>query len=140
MSLIFHQKCSYLLLQSHKSGYSSSDVVHSCFCCPSPSETNDLELFSHASVRSGSRLISDDGGTKPKKDGHAEGEAKPPFSGKSSYLRQDSGVSVSTPPVMSKQKGMYTDVEPSTSGVQPPIPEDSRVQYQEIDIRTTHVS
>jgi hypothetical protein len=31
-----------------------------------------------------------------------------------------------------------TVVETSTSGVQPPIPVDSRVQYQEIDIRTTH--
>ncbi|CAI8046215.1 hypothetical protein GBAR_LOCUS25541 [Geodia barretti] len=121
--------------KSHKSGYSSSDVVHSCFCCPSPSETNDLELFSHASVRSGSRLISDDGGTKPKKDGHAEGEAKPPFSGNSFHIRQDSGVSMSTPPVMSKQKGIYTDVDLSTSGVQP---EDTRVQYQEIAIRATH--
>ena len=134
MSLIFHQKCSYLLLQSHKGGYSSSDVVPSCFCSPSPSEC------SNASGGSGSQLISDDGGTKPKKDGHDEGEAKPPFSGKTSYQRQDSGVSVSTPPVMSKQKGVYTDVDLSTSGVQPPIPEDSIVQYTEVDIRTTHVS
>ncbi|CAI8043109.1 hypothetical protein GBAR_LOCUS23920 [Geodia barretti] len=118
--------------KSHKGGYSSSDVVPSYFCSPSPSEC------SNASVASGSQLISDDGGTKPKKDEHAEGEAKPPFSGKTSYQRQDSGVSVSTPPVMSKQKGMYTDVKPSTSGVQPPIPEDTRVQYQEIDTRTTH--
>ena len=39
-----------------------------------------------------------------------------------------------------KQKGMYTSVEPSTSGVQLPIPEDSRVQYTVIDIRATHVS
>ncbi|CAI8028052.1 hypothetical protein GBAR_LOCUS15989 [Geodia barretti] len=109
------------------------------------------------SHKSGSQ---DDGGANPKKDEHAEGEAKPPFSGESFHQRQDSGISMSThpgeanpprslmssldsginstPPLMSKQKGMYTDVEPSTSGVQPPIPEDSRVQYQEIDIRTTH--
>ena len=100
----------------------------------------DRELCSNTSGESGSQLISDDGGAKPKKDGHAEGEAKPPFNGKTSYQRQDSGVSVSTPPVMSKQKGMYTDVELSTSGVQPPIPEDSIVQYTEVDIKTTHVS
>ena len=137
MSLISHQKCSYLSLQSHKGGYSVSRVVPSFFCSPSPSETNDLELCSNASVRSGSQLISDDGGTKQKKDGHAEGEAKPPRSLKSSL---DRGINFSTPPQMSKQKGMYTDVELSTSGVQPPIPEDSIVQYQEIDIRTTHVS
>ena len=134
MSLIFHQKCSYLLLQSHKGGHSSSGVVPSFFCSPSPSEC------SNASGGSGTQLISASGDTKQKKDGHAEGEAKPPFNGKTLHLRQDSGVSVSTPPVMSKQKGMYTDVELSTSGVQPPIPEDTRVQYQEIDIRTTHVS
>ena len=87
----------------------------------------------NVSVASGSRLISADGGTKQKKDGPAKGEAKPPRSPKSS-------LDNSTPPVMSKQKGMYTDVEPSTSGVQPPVPEDSIVQYQEIDIKTTHVS
>ena len=170
MSLIVHQKCSYLLLQSHKGGYTLPSVFQSDFCCsspcetnnhelcsngigcsgysfsgvvprsPSPSETDNLESCSNASGESGPRLISDDGGTKPKKDGHAEGDAKPPCSGKTSHLRQDSGVSMSTPPMMSKQKGMYTDVELSTSGVQPPAPEDSRVQYQEIDIRTTHVS
>ncbi|CAI8055839.1 hypothetical protein GBAR_LOCUS30451 [Geodia barretti] len=96
--------------KSHKGGYSSSDIVPSCFCSPSPSEC------SNASGGSGAQLISDYGGTKPKKDGHAEGEAKPPFSGKSSYLRQDSGVSVSTPPVMSKQKGVYTDVDSQHQG------------------------
>ena len=133
VSLIFHQKCSYLLLQCcrNKGDYSFSGVVPRS---PSPSETNDLESCSNAS---GSRLMSDDGGTKQKKDGHAEGEAKPPRSLKSSL---DRGINFSTPPQMSKQKGMYTDVELSTSGVQPPIPEDSIVQYQEIDIRTTHVS
>ena len=64
MSLIFHQKCSYLLLQSHKGSFRVSGVVPSC---PSPSETNDLklginnlELSSNASGESGSRLISDD--------------------------------------------------------------------------------
>ncbi|CAI8024258.1 hypothetical protein GBAR_LOCUS14106, partial [Geodia barretti] len=141
--------------KSHKGGYSFSGVVHGCFCCSSPSETNDLELCSNASVRSGSRLISDDGGAKQKKDGHAEGEAKldqrqdsgisvrNPLEGEAKPPRSlssslDSGINFSTPPVMSKQKGMYTDVKPSTSGVQPPIPEDTRVQYQEIDIRTTH--
>ena len=131
MSLIFHQKCSYLLLQSHKGGCSSSDVVPSCFCSPSPSEC------SNASGGSGSRLISDDGGTK---HGHAEGEAKPPLIGKSFHQSRDSGISVGTPPQMSKQKGIYTDVEPSISGVQPPIPVDSIVQYTVIDIRATHVS
>ncbi|CAI8038559.1 hypothetical protein GBAR_LOCUS21502 [Geodia barretti] len=59
---------------SHKGGYSSSDIVP--FCSPSPSEC------SNASVASGAQLISDDGGTKPKKDGHAEGEAKPPLVGR----------------------------------------------------------
>ena len=144
-------------MQSHKGGYSFSDVVHSFFCCPSPSETNDLELCSHASVRSGSRLISDDGDAKQKKDGPPEGEAKldqrqdsgisvrNPLEGEAKPPRSlnsslDSGINFNTPPVMSKQKGVYTDVELSTSGVQPPIPEDSRVQYQDIDIRTTHVS
>ncbi|CAI8001360.1 hypothetical protein GBAR_LOCUS3172, partial [Geodia barretti] len=117
--------------KSHKVGYSSfSRVVHSCFCCPSLSETNYF-----ASGESSSQLISNDGGTQQQIDGYAEG---PPRSTTTSHLRQDGGISVSTPPVMSKQKGIYTDVEPSTSGVQPPIPEDSRVQYQEIDIRTTH--
>ena len=137
MSLIFHQKCSYLLLQPHKGGYTLPSVFQSDFCCASGSKS---ETPINVSVESGAQLISDDGGTKQKKDGHAEGEAKPPFSGKSFHLKQDSGVSMSTPPVMSKQKGMYTDVEPSTSGVQPPIPEDSIVQYTVIDIRATHVS
>ena len=82
VSLIFHQKCSYLLLQLHssyryKGDYSFSGVVPRS---PSPSETNDLESCSNAS---GSRLMSDDGGTKQKEDGHAEGEAKPPRSLKS---------------------------------------------------------
>ena len=140
MSLIFHQKCSYLLLQSIIGCHNVSGVVPSFFCSPSPSDSNDLELCSSASGESGAQLISDDGDAKQKKGGHAEGEAKPPFSGKSFHLRQDSGISVSTPPVMSKQKATYTSVEPSTSGVQPPIPEDSIVQYTEIDIKTTHVS
>ena len=120
-------------MQSHKGGFTLPGVVQSGFS----RETDDVELCSNASVRSGAQLISDDGDAKQKKDGHAEGEAKPPFSGKSVHQRQDSGISVSTPPVMSKQKGMYTSVEPSTSGVQPPIPEDSRVQYTVI---ATHVS
>ena len=89
------------------------------------------------SVESGAQLISNDGGAQQQIDGYAEG---PPRSTTTSFLRQDGGISESTPPLMSKQKGMYTDVELSTSGVQPPIPEDSIVQYQEIDIRTTHVS
>ena len=79
------------------------------------------------------QLMSNGGGTQQQIDVYAEG---PP----TQY--------VSTPPQMSKQKGIYTDVEPSTSAVQPPIPE----EYQEIDfstrrltselldIRTTHVS
>ncbi|CAI8006821.1 hypothetical protein GBAR_LOCUS4919, partial [Geodia barretti] len=124
VTLILWKKCC-----RNKGDYSFSGVVPRS---PSPSETNDLESCSNAS---GSRLMSDDGGTKQKKDGHAEGEAKPPRSLKSSL---DRGINFSTPPQMSKQKGMYTDVELSTSGVQPPIPEDSIVQYQEIDIRTTH--
>ena len=94
----------------------------------------DRELCSNTSGESGSQLISDDGGTKPKKDGHAEGEANPPRSLMSSL---DRGIN---PPLMSKQKEMYTDVDLSTSGVQPPIPVDTRVQYQEIDIKTTLVS
>ena len=117
MSQNFHQKCSYLLLQSHKGFHNLSGVV-------------PIEQPLNVSVHSGSRLISDGGA----KHGYAEEEDGPSHNMETSY---NSGIS---PPQMSKQKGMYTDVDLSTSGVQPPIPEDSRVQYQEIDIRATHVS
>ena len=59
---------------------------------------------------------------------------------KGSLLRQDIGIDVVTPPMMKqKEEEKYTSVKTS-SGPRPPIPEDTVVQYQEIDIRATHVS
>ena len=87
MSLIFYQKCSYLLLQSKKGFHNLSGVV-------------PIEQPLNISVHSGSRLISDGGA----KHGYAEEEDGPSHNMETSY---NSGIS---PPVMSKQKGMYTDV------------------------------
>ena len=52
-------------------------------------------------------------------------------------LRQDSGVSVGQNET--EEPNRYATVVAS-SGVVPPLPVDSIVQYQEIDIRATHVS
>ena len=52
-------------------------------------------------------------------------------------LRRDSGVSVGQNET--EEPDRYATVGTSPGAV-PPLPVDSRVQYQEIDIRTTHVS
>ena len=70
-----------------------------------------------------------------------------------SDLKRDSFASVdSTAPLVKNEPEIdsgtqpkarectYTTVETSYSGSKPPICLDSAVQYQEIDIRTTHVS
>ena len=66
---------------------------------------------------------------------------KPPLQVNTIVQSQYSGVGMSSPPQMSQQKKeeKYASVLAS-SGPKPLLPVNTIVQYQEIDIRTTHVS
>ena len=104
----------------------------------SPDIEQILEVCSNVSGSSTSPLISGDGGNTKEKEKNGYGDRE--INSFHSMKRLDSGVDVDTPPMMSQQKeGKYASVI-SSSRPQPPIPVDTTVQYQEIDIRATHVS
>ena len=76
-----------------------------------------------------------------KEDGATSQRRKPSLQVYTIVQSQYSSVDVSSPTQMSQQKEeeKYTSVKTS-SGPRPPLPLVSTVQYQMIDIRTTHVS